>query len=274
MCGFRYQDKGHTLPETFDVQPKLNGLRCLYNKGIFQSRDEKVWHPGKVAHVIDALATIPDNWVLDGEWYCHGLSLQQINSAMSVNSQLTTEITPTIQFWVFDGFNKSNPLEPFYERFAKIQGLLRNLPQTADQVQLVPTYRCDIPLAEHMFANAKRQHFEGLMYRVRESSYGHAHLCTNADNRWNCLLKRKDFLDANVLVLGVSRGEGKYSEAMGALICEFENGRQFSVGSGFSDAERFRYIDQPPIGSTIRIKYEMLSDEGVPLKPIFESFLD
>jgi len=45
------------------------------------------------------------------------------------------------------------------------------------------------------------------------------------------------------------------------------DGTTFSVGTGFSDAQR---DNPPPVGSTITFRYQELSDRGVPR---FASFL-
>lgn len=271
MLAFRYQDKGHKLPDIFHVQPKLNGVRALCHKGNFQSRDEILWHDGKLEHLAIHLRHMPDNLVFDGELYLHGCSLQRINSAVSVKSRLITDLTPRIEYWVYDVFDQKNPMMPFEDRFAYMKHLLDPI---CSPIIVCPTFRVRREGAERFFAKAKRENFEGIMYRVSESPYGIVANCTNKENRWPVLLKRKDFLDAEVVVTGIEHGEGKYTEAMGALVCEYENGKTFRVGSGFSDAERFRYIIDPPIGYKIRIKYEMLSDEGTPLKPTFEAFVD
>jgi DNA ligase-1 len=271
MLAHRYQDKGHKLPEIFHVQPKLNGVRALCQRGVFQSRDEIVWHEDKLQHLSIHFFSLPEHIVFDGELYLHGCSLQRINSAVSVNSRLVTDLTPSIEYWVYDMFDKCNPNMPFEERFLHLKALLEPI---GSPVIVCPTFRVRREGAERFFAKAKAERFEGIMYRVSESPYGIVSNCTNKENRWPCLLKRKDFLDAEVVVVGIESGTGKYTDAMGALICEYENGKTFSVGSGFSDAERFRYIASPPIGERIRINYEMLSDNGTPLKATFECFID
>jgi DNA ligase 1 len=50
------------------------------------------------------------------------------------------------------------------------------------------------------------------------------------------------------------------------LLVALPNGKQFSVGTGFSDAERSA---PPPVGSTITFRYQELSDAGVPRFPSY-----
>jgi len=48
---------------------------------------------------------------------------------------------------------------------------------------------------------------------------------------------------------------------LGALVVQKPGGLQFSLGSGFSDAER---RDPPPIGSQVTYRYVGLYANGVP----------
>ncbi len=80
------------------------------------------------------------------------------------------------------------------------------------------------------------------------------------------LLKVKSFHDAEARVLEHLKGAGRHKGRLGALLVELPNGTQFSVGTGFSDAERSA---PPPIGSLITFRYQELSDGGVPRFPSY-----
>jgi DNA ligase-1 len=99
---------------------------------------------------------------------------------------------------------------------------------------------------------------EGLMLREPGSSY--------EVGRSSTLLKVKTFHDAEAVVLELQPGKGKFKGKLGALIVRMEDGTEFSVGTGFSDAER---AAPPPVGSTITFRYQELSDGGVPRFPSF-----
>ena len=62
------------------------------------------------------------------------------------------------------------------------------------------------------------------------------------------------------------KGAGRHKGRLGALLVELANGTQFSVGTGFSDAERGA---PPPVGSVITFRYQELSDGGVPRFPSY-----
>lgn len=272
MLAKKYADHSHKLEYPLYVQPKLNGVRALYHNGDFQSRDEHMWNPPVLEHLTTELANIPLNLILDGELYVHGWPLQKINGAASVNRLLPTTSTTLIQYHVFDCFDANNFNRPFSDRIR----LLYSLPtfQTSLFSLLVNTHEVYSPAeADHFYRHFKDLEYEGMMYRT-DSPYGLASNCTNKENRWPCLLKRKEWLDEDCEIIDVEIGEGKYSSCVGSLTLRFPNGRIFSAGSGLSDLQRLTYMDAPPIGRFAKIKYEMLSIDGVPLKPTVEAVLD
>ena len=84
--------------------------------------------------------------------------------------------------------------------------------------------------------------------------------------RSHTLLKVKSFHDAEALVVAHLPGAGKHAGRLGALECTMPDGTQFSVGTGFSDAERSA---PPPLGARITYRYQELSKDGVPRFPSF-----
>ncbi len=84
--------------------------------------------------------------------------------------------------------------------------------------------------------------------------------------RSTTLLKVKTFHDAEARVVEHLAGAGRHKGRLGALSVELPDGTTFSVGTGFSDAQR----ENPPvIGSVITFRYQELSDRGVPRFPSF-----
>jgi DNA ligase 1 len=104
---------------------------------------------------------------------------------------------------------------------------------------------------------------EGLMLREPGSLY--------EAGRSTTLLKVKSFRDAEARVVDHVPGKGRHKGRLGALVVELPDGTSFSVGTGFSDAQR----NQPPaIGSTITFRYQELTDGGVPRFPSFVRVCD
>ena len=99
---------------------------------------------------------------------------------------------------------------------------------------------------------------EGLMMRAPGSRY--------EAGRSSTLLKVKSFKDAEARVIEHLPGAGRHKGRLGALLVEMDDGTRFSVGTGFSDAER---RDPPPVGALITFRYQELSEAGVPRFPTY-----
>ena len=84
--------------------------------------------------------------------------------------------------------------------------------------------------------------------------------------RSTTLLKVKTFHDAEARVIGHQPGAGRHKGRLGALLVELPDGTRFSVGTGFSDAERGR---RRRSARSITFRYQELSDGGVPRFPSY-----
>lgn len=99
---------------------------------------------------------------------------------------------------------------------------------------------------------------EGLMLRQPGSRY--------EAGRSPTLLKVKTFHDAEARVVEHLAGSGRHKGRLGALAVELSDGTSFSIGTGFSDAQR---ENPPAIGGIVTFRYQELSDRGVPRFPSF-----
>jgi len=76
----------------------------------------------------------------------------------------------------------------------------------------------------------------------------------------------KNFHDAEGKVVGHLPGAGRHEGRLGALSMILPDGTTFSVGTGFSDAER----EAPPAeGSIVTFRYQELTDDGTPRFPSY-----
>lgn len=89
-------------------------------------------------------------------------------------------------------------------------------------------------------------HRRGALYRVGRS---------------DDLIKYKLHEDAEARVVAHAPGKGKYAGQLGALVMMLPDGRQFRLGSGFTDAQR---ANPPPIGSLVTYRYNGLTSKGLP----------
>jgi DNA ligase 1 len=99
---------------------------------------------------------------------------------------------------------------------------------------------------------------EGLMLHRADAPY--------ETGRGDTLLKMKPWEDAEAVVISHQPGKGKYVGMLGALRVRTSEGREFSLGTGFSDEQR---RNPPPVGMTVTYRYRDLTGNGLPRFPSF-----
>jgi DNA ligase-1 len=171
-----------------------------------------------------------------------------------VRRQDKSEHWREISFLAFDAPQASGKFE---ERQQVLTDIVKRC--KAKQIQLLEQTLCrDIEHLRSELTRVEGLGGEGLMLREPGSQY--------EAGRSTTLFKIKSFHDAEAVVLDHLAGEGRHKGRLGALAVQLPNGIQFSVGTGFSDAQRG---NPPAIGSTITFRYQELSDRGVPRFPSF-----
>jgi ATP-dependent DNA ligase len=270
MLAHKYDPSRITYP--CFVQPKLNGIRGVYDprpSPHFQSRYGERWSQSVVQHSLSPLTRL-GNVFLDGEFYRHGMSLQEINSRIAVTRCAPHKESALISFHVFDVITR----KPFRERAL----LLNRLSQEyagCEGVAIVETREVFTSQEADFWYNQWKnlQGFEGIMYRLADATYGLESQCGNKENRWWCIQKRKERVDMDATIIGVEEmldSETKEPKGtLGSFWFRADNEVVFSAGSGLTMVQRAKYWSDPDavIGKRARIEYEMLSDGGKPLKP-------
>lgn len=94
---------------------------------------------------------------------------------------------------------------------------------------------------------------EGLMLHRADAAY--------LAGRSDVLLKFKKWLDDEAVVVGHLPGKGRNAGRLGALLVRRGDGREFRLGSGFSDEQR---RSPPQLGARITYRYRELSARGMP----------
>ena len=133
---------------------------------------------------------------------------------------------------------------------------MRTLLGTARVSWLQPVVQYRVANAAELDARLKQvvaNGGEGLMLHHRNARY--------RVGRSDDLLKYKPYEDAEARVVAHTPGKGKYTGMLGALVVQQVDGRQFRLGSGFTDAQRSA---PPPIGSLVTYRYNGLTSKGLP----------
>ena len=243
--------------------PKLNGLRCMYipERGFF-SRDGKRWNDSVLAHIIPPKT----DYIIDGELYCHSMSLQKINSAVGVNRLEPGEDSLSIIFFAFDLVEpKFNALT----RMLLLEKLLNDSHYETAGITLINWEICKTRIElNECYNDYISRNYEGQMLKSVFGSY----MPQGSKERSTMnLQKRKAFLDAEFECIGrVISQEGKCAGKLGALKFITNKGVVFEVGTGFTDEEREEFIaPNYHFQKKATIKYLNLTDDGRPFNASF-----
>jgi len=233
-------------PTGWWMSEKYDGLRGYWD-------GQKLWsRKGNLIHAPDYFLTeFPRDIALDGElWIGHG----KFEETMSiVRSETPDDRWKSIRYMVFDAPQAKGTFE------RRMQFLRENVSEGNRFVKVVAQERCQGAtqlLAER--DRVVRGGGEGLMLRQPESAY--------EARRSPTLLKVKPFDDAEATVIAHEPGKGKFAGKLGALRVRTEDGREFSIGSGLTDAER---ESPPPLGTVITYRFQGLTAKGLPRFPSY-----
>jgi DNA ligase-1 len=229
------------------MSEKLDGVRAYWDGSKFISRQ------GNVYLAPDwFVADLPQDTHLDGELWLDRKAFQRAVSI--VRRQDKSDDWKQITFVVFDAPQHQGGFED------RVEFLKQRLQGTQSRFARPHEHkRCDD--VDHLrteLARVEAMGGEGLMLRKPGSKY--------ESGRSMTLLKVKTFHDAEAVVVAHLPGTGKHKGRLGALSVKLPDGTVFSIGTGFSDAER---ENPPAIGATVTFRYQELSDGGVPRFPSY-----
>ena len=233
-------------PTDWWMSEKYDGLR-----GYWDGR--KLWtRQGNLIHAPDYfLAELPRDIVLDGElWIGHGKFEETISI---VRSETPDDRWKSVRFMVFDAPQAKGTFEE------RMQFLRVTLPEKNRFVRVVTQERCQ-GVAQLLAERDRivRLGGEGLMLRQPESAY--------EPGRSPTLLKVKPYDDAEATVIAHEPGKGKFAGKLGALRVRTDDGREFSIGSGLTEADR---ESPPPVGTVITYRFRGLTAKGLPRFPSY-----
>jgi DNA ligase 1 len=233
-------------PTGWWMSEKYDGLRGYWD-------GQKLWsRKGNPIHAPEYfLAELPRDVALDGElWIGHG----KFEETMSiVRSETPDDRWNRVRYMVFDAPQAKGTFEQ------RMQFLRATISEGNRFFKVVAQERCQGAtqlLAER--DRVVREGGEGVMLRQPGSAY--------EAGRSPTLLKVKPFDDAEATVIAHEPGKGKFAGKLGALRVRTDDGREFSIGSGFTDADR---ESPPPLGTVITYRFQGLTAKGLPRFPSY-----
>ncbi len=237
---------GEIDPSGWWLSEKLDGVRAFWDGKCFLSRN------GNPFIAPDWFTSgLPDT-PLDGELWIGRKQFQRTVSI--VRRSDASDLWNDLRYLIFD---VPTLVRPFEQRIEAVMEIVESHQPPFAQVLGQSACRNRKHLDEEL-ERIESLGGEGLMLRLPGSLY--------VSGRSDTLLKVKSFLDCEATVIAHEPGKGRHKGRLGALTVELANGIRCQVGTGFTDAQRDR---APSIGTVITLKYQELTDGGVPRFPVF-----
>ena len=240
------------------VQPKLDGLRCLIylsgNKIVTQSRTGGIFTT--MDHITSGLTPFFKAWpavILDGELYTNKYPFEELVGLIKRKHVDASDLPKIhqVHFHIYDIIS----LEGYAERRHFILTNQRLFPAT---FEIVKTEEAStVEDFKTKFTEYVQEGYEGIMLRNKKGPY--------VSNRSHDLQKYKEFEEDEFVIVGFREAEGRDS---GTVIwrCATKTGDEFDcrpVGSVEHRKDLFQNA-RSNIGKLLTIKYQELSEKGIP----------
>jgi DNA ligase-1 len=235
-------------PAGWRVSEKYDGVRALWDGRSLRFRSGL-----PVAAPAWFTARLPAT-PLDGELWLGRRRFEALLGTVRKAAPVDDEWR-ALRYMVFD---LPGAAGPFAERAARIETLARERawPQLVAVSQVAVADRA--ALARRLEAVVQGGG-EGLMLHRADAHW--------SAGRSDALLKLKPLNDAEAVVVGHVAGRGKHEGRLGALRVRGNDGSEFFIGTGFSDAQR---AAPPALGTVVTFTHRGSTAAGVPR---FASFL-
>jgi DNA ligase-1 len=267
MLAHKFDDKRVDWSQPVYIQPKLDGVRCLFTKdGAYSRAGNKFMN---LAHI--ELALIPffqqqPDVVLDGELYNHELRNDFEKIISLVRKQKPTaddrlEAQKLVQFHCYDYFDGVK-----YDSYkTRMQQLVTSDIYDA-QIKYVPARLVDsYNYARDIHATFLSEGYEGSIIRL-DGLYKHG--------RSYDLMKFKDFSDAEATIIGYEEGKGKRTNTVGKFLMIDDEGVEFGCppgkGYNYNDLSNMLLNISDYIGQRATFTYFQRTKAGSYRHPLFK----
>ena len=246
-----------TLPENVDVRDywvseKYDGVR-----GYWDGKQRQMYSRNGTVIALpnDFAAQLPDI-SLDGELWIGRGQFERVVSVVR-DAQPDDSAWKQVKYMVFELPDSQNQYGDFTQRMARIERITQHI--NAPNIQAVKQWRVrDRAELLRQLDTITQAGGEGLMLHLASAPY--------QTGRSDALYKLKLRQDAEATVIGYVAGTGKYVGKVGSLRVRTDDGREFNVGSGLTDATR---TNPPVIGTVITYQFNGLTKKGQPRFPRF-----
>jgi DNA ligase-1 len=267
MLAHKFDDKRVDWSQPVYIQPKLDGVRCLFTKDGAYSRAGNEFM--NIAHIRTALVPFfkqhPDV-VLDGELYNHELKDDFEKIISLVRKQKPTEddrqeARKLVQFHVYDYFDGV-----IYDSYKTRMQMLVTSDIYDAQIKYVPAKLVDsYNYARDIHTTFLSEGYEGSIIRL-DGLYKHG--------RSYDLMKFKDFSDAEATIVGYELGKGKRTGTVGKFLMMDDEGVEFGCppgkGYNYKDLSNMLLNIKDYMGQRATFTYFQRTKAGSYRHPLFK----
>ena len=264
MLAHDFNKRGKSISFPCYVQRKYDGTRCVAipQQGLYSRNKKRYPH---LEHILEDISKLPTSLVLDGELYSDKLTFQEIVGLVKKETlkDADKEKQLKIEFHVYDIISDS----PYEDRYSRLQALFDKF--KFKYLRLVKTEECaNQTEMKKMHGGYVAEGYEGIMLRNKTAGY-------KIGQRSADLQKYKEFIDEEYEVVDYKDGEGIES---GCVIWHLKTpkGQVFACRPKGTREERIdQFINgKNYIGKKLTVRYQELTDDGVPRFPIGIAFRD
>ena len=266
MLAHKYDDSRVDWSKPVYIQPKLDGVRCVFTKNGAYSRTGKEFK--NLAHIEAELIPFFKErpyFVLDGELYNHNLKNDFEKIISLVRKQKPTaddrlEARKLVQFHVYDYIDGK------YDSYKRRMHNLVTSNLYSPSIQYVPAKLVDsYNYARELHQEFLDQGYEGSIIRL-DGLYKHG--------RSYDLMKFKDFSDTEATIIGYELGKGKRQGTLGKFIMLDDEGIQFGCPPGkgytYKDLANMLLKVNDYIGQRATFTYFQRTKAGSYRHPLFK----
>jgi DNA ligase-1 len=259
------------------VQPKLDGLRCIFymapngssneSKVVAQSRTGAYFET--VEHICAELRPIllqNPGLILDGELYTADMPFEEL--AGLIKRKKTSEAdmarVQLVKYHIYDVVVDGD----YSERHARIVGAISK----ADKCHHLEVVHTQLIHTVNEFKQAFGEYvaagYEGIMLR-------NAHGLYRQNYRSHDLQKYKEFVESEYPIVGFKEADGRDKGTV-VWVCATDECRQFSVRPRGTQEQRRQWFQDGPqhVGKLLTVIYQELSELNVPRFPVGKAIRD
>lgn len=262
------------LAKTYDIdktklifpisaQKKYDGNRAILYRDkndniVMDTRNGHRYLDESVQFITSEYKDLPKNIILDGELYIPNMSFQELQSIVRLKKKPNCNKLndfKRLKFYTFDIIYLDEPNLIFSDRYNRLEKIVSDKNNTILVENDVINSKEDIKTFHDKYIE---EGYEGIILRNMNKKYG-------INKRNGDLLKYKYFVDSEYKIIGMKieiNNEIEYP----MWICETEQGKQFTCRPTGTNEYKINLLKnyKKYLGKLLTVKYQELSDDGIP----------